>query len=1193
MRRSLLAIFWLAACGFSLAGAAAPIITEVKSQPVEDTWAVVTWKTNQPASSIVEYGLTPALGQTTSNSALVTTHQVQLNLLADETQYYYRVRSVNAASESGQQDGLSFTTKPAVFGAEPNPTGNPIGGGGGYTRTVGRAQASVVVSTRQALLTALQQATAGTIIYIDDAAAIDLTPDQNVSIPAGVTLASGRGINGSEGGVIFTRRFAGTSYLFRTGGAGVRMTGLRLGGPHSWRGRGTDYAYGVVISHAGFEMDNCEMWGWNYSATALSGAAADGANIHHNYIHHCQRNGLGYGITTNAQSAMIEANLFDYMRHAIASTGRPGSGYEARYNVHMENSISHLFDMHGARDYEKYYVKGTWRFDETSGNQATDSSIYASNHGTLMPSTNGPTRVEGVELGALRFDGIDDYVSVPHHADLTPTNYYAVMAWINPANVTGTKAIVSKGTTTATGSGYSLRLVGSSLEATLYSSTGAQRRVTVAGIVANQWQHVAVVFTGSQGRVFINGVLKTTITCSGASQSTLPLMIGRDASAASSYFNGMIDEVRFYNYNYPDADVMRHYMLQSDIAGDTMRIHHNSFRCTDQTAIVIRGRPANGCWVNNNWFHRTTENIRQINGFGNMFIGENLVGLGVDPVSPPSTDGATIHGSWAFDEGSGTTANDASGNTRHGTLVNMNATSSWIAGVSGTALQFTGSSTYVNVSKTLTVSDNIAVEASIRFDTLAEYQYPLDNGMFRIWNRGGWAGNKLYFSVRLPGTARTGDSSWDGWAAVKSTTELQTGRWYHVVGTRRGNTMRIFIDGKLEREFDAMEGYTVNTGALGPLRIGQIPGKIDQVKVFSPVVAPPPPPPTNQPTLTWTGESGYTNGPVQPVTGSVDTLFRFRVTYRDPTNEAPMPGYPRLRLQRNDGAEFRYVSPVTMMAADNKPFNQGRVYVYSYRLPRGSDYLCHFEAKNESGIDATGPATIPVKAFEVVSGNHKPVVYFPDDSGYTDLGMTPASGDSNRNFDYRCRYMDIDGDIPVGGSPRLHILRSGVEIPGSPFTMNPADTITLLEGRKFQLLKRLPQGSYTYYYTADDGNGGLATPTASKSGPTVSSGSTLWTELYHSASEIRRNQTIDVHVSFAQPVINFTAGDVQLTNATISQFSGSGVFFSFKVTATGAGTVGITIPAAAAQTSGGLNNTASATTIPLAKTGSGDWQNYP
>ena len=40
--------------------------------------------------------------------------------------------------------------------------------------------------------------------------------------------------------------------------------------------------------------------------------------IHHNYIHHNQMNGLGYGMTFSHGGGLVEYNLFNYNRHSIA-----------------------------------------------------------------------------------------------------------------------------------------------------------------------------------------------------------------------------------------------------------------------------------------------------------------------------------------------------------------------------------------------------------------------------------------------------------------------------------------------------------------------------------------------------------------------------------------------------------------------------------------------------------------------------------------------------------------------------------------------------------------------------------------------------------------------------------------------------------------------------------------------------------
>ncbi len=91
------------------------------------------------------------------------------------------------------------------YGAEAcNPTGNPIGGGAGYTRIISGTEASVkyVVSTKAELLTALRSAKAGEMVFVKGNAVIDMTGTPSVTIPAGVTLASDRGRAGSAGALL-------------------------------------------------------------------------------------------------------------------------------------------------------------------------------------------------------------------------------------------------------------------------------------------------------------------------------------------------------------------------------------------------------------------------------------------------------------------------------------------------------------------------------------------------------------------------------------------------------------------------------------------------------------------------------------------------------------------------------------------------------------------------------------------------------------------------------------------------------------------------------------------------------------------------------------------------------------------------------------------------------------------------------
>lgn len=257
-----------------------------------------------------------------------------------------------------------------ICGAKPNGR-NPIGGGNGYTDILPKPAKRV--ATLDSLLDALQRARSGDVVYLDGNAKIDCTERVYIEnlvleVPEGVTLASNRGQKDAKGGMIFSDTFD-TRPLIHAMGPNVRITGLRIRGPnpkqcleHHRRsfaeGRspaeGREYYYrfptstGIIADLSGLEVDNCEIGGW--SAAAIHLAAGDRHHVHHNFIHHNQYNGLGYGVVHVKAFSLIEHNLFNYNRHSIAGSGVPDSGYEARYNVEIGHSLSHCFDMHGGRD---------------------------------------------------------------------------------------------------------------------------------------------------------------------------------------------------------------------------------------------------------------------------------------------------------------------------------------------------------------------------------------------------------------------------------------------------------------------------------------------------------------------------------------------------------------------------------------------------------------------------------------------------------------------------------------------------------------------------------------------------------------------------------------------------------------------------------------------------------------------------
>ena len=288
----------------------------------------------------------------------------------------------------GSGDGLygSSTHAPEItsvrakgrrFGAEADKAG-PIGGGQGYLdRPEGREH---VVTDLDGLLEALGAAQAGETIFLPGATVIDCTAmvlmeGLVLELPGGVTLASDRGVDGSPGALLFSDELK-TSPLLRIGGEDARVSGLRLRGPDPERrldhhrrtlvlAKDRDLYYqlptssGIDCSFDRLRVDNCELAGWSHAAIYLR--RGTGHRVDHSFLHRNQRQGLGYGVCLDIAEALIERNLFDWNRHSIAATGRPGSGYEARHNVERGESLSHLFDMHGGRDRKDgTNIAGTW-----------------------------------------------------------------------------------------------------------------------------------------------------------------------------------------------------------------------------------------------------------------------------------------------------------------------------------------------------------------------------------------------------------------------------------------------------------------------------------------------------------------------------------------------------------------------------------------------------------------------------------------------------------------------------------------------------------------------------------------------------------------------------------------------------------------------------------------------------------------
>jgi hypothetical protein len=88
-----------------------PAISNVQITNITSSSATISWMTDEPSSSQVEYGLDTSYGNTSSyDSRLVTVHSLTITGLSGYTMYDFRVWSMDGAYNEGFSDNYTFST---------------------------------------------------------------------------------------------------------------------------------------------------------------------------------------------------------------------------------------------------------------------------------------------------------------------------------------------------------------------------------------------------------------------------------------------------------------------------------------------------------------------------------------------------------------------------------------------------------------------------------------------------------------------------------------------------------------------------------------------------------------------------------------------------------------------------------------------------------------------------------------------------------------------------------------------------------------------------------------------------------------------------------------------------------------------------------------------------------------------------
>jgi hypothetical protein len=198
-----------------------------------------------------------------------------------------------------------------------------------------------------------------------------------------------------------------------------------------------------------------------------------------------------------------------------------------------------------------------WRLGEATGPTAAD----AAGPNTGVYRNGVTTGVAGLTSDttntAASFDGINDMVSVPSSAGLSPTAAVTVEAWVRPSTKPATGAFASVVTKAEA---YSLQFNGPQLEFTTIRGTTRRRvQAPASAIVAGGTYHVVGTYDGTTQRLYVNGVQVASGAFTGALNANgSPVLLG-SWDATSEFLAGTIDDVAVYAKAVSAAQVTSHY----------------------------------------------------------------------------------------------------------------------------------------------------------------------------------------------------------------------------------------------------------------------------------------------------------------------------------------------------------------------------------------------------------------------------------------------------------------------------------------------------------------------------------------------------------------------------------------------------------------------------------------------------------
>lgn len=238
-----------------------------------------------------------------------------------------------------------------------------------------------------------------------------------------------------------------------------------------------------------------------------------------------------------------------------------------------------VFPLSAAADLVLHYT-----FDKTDGKTVFDSSPQG-NDGLVMGAVPVSSGVSG---GAMRFDGVDDYIRVPRDPSLEPKEI-TVAAWVKVHRFRPNFGMLihKRNGSINNNEDYDLQVWENGTIRSVIAN-GAQTRLdSSTRIDKSAWHHVAMTFSEPVLKLYVDGVFagsqshpyplahnpKSDLLIGGTDHATLPMDL---------FLNCDVDEVQIYDTALPAGEIAK---LAGTSEKGSLVLHYTFDKDTKETAI--------------------------------------------------------------------------------------------------------------------------------------------------------------------------------------------------------------------------------------------------------------------------------------------------------------------------------------------------------------------------------------------------------------------------------------------------------------------------------------------------------------------------------------------------------------------------------------------------------------------------------